>query len=174
MLISITHPQAFSSDLSLMGFDDAEFVLVYLARKMDSNDRYLPAARALVGRCGATGTTASRLSPVVTARDIGARSSHPEVKARRTAHGRHACHPPLTPPRFVTPAGGAAGKPVGVRAEAARVGAALLGGHLVRGVADVALDGAALVAVLGDPVAVLAGVALGKGAGVGQRGRWAG
>ena len=80
MLISITHPQAFSSDLTLMGFDDAEFVLLYLARKMDSNDRYLPAARALVERCGATGTTASRLSPGVTARDIGARSSHREVK----------------------------------------------------------------------------------------------
>jgi hypothetical protein len=59
----------------------------------------------------------------------------------------------------------------GVRAEAARLGAALLRRDFLRGVADVALDGAALLAVLGDPVAVLAGVALGKGVGFGQRGR---
>ena len=60
MLISTTHPQAFSSDLTLMGFDDAEFVLLYLARKMDSNDRYLPAARALVAVCEAGASSGAR------------------------------------------------------------------------------------------------------------------
>ena len=127
----------------------------------------------------------SKSSTVIVARPSGApRGRQPRqtgaVSARR-AWGQRAATgaSSLAPTRSATkgrppPAGGAAGKPVGVRAEAARVGAALLGGHLVRGVADVALDGAALVAVLGDPVAVLAGVALGKGAGVGQRGRWAG
>ena len=97
MLISITHPQAFSGDLTLMGFDDAEFLLLYLARKMDSNDRYLPAARALVERCGATGTTASRLSPGVTARDIGARSSHREVKVGPLSPQHRRVHPHYGP-----------------------------------------------------------------------------
>ena len=80
-----------------MGFDDAEFVLLYLARKMDSNDRYLPAARALVERCGATGTIASRLSPGVTARDIGARSSHREVKVGPLSPQHRRVHPHYGP-----------------------------------------------------------------------------
>ena len=53
-----------------------EFVLLYLAQ-MDSNDPFPP--RRAGGALRPTGTTASR-RPGVTARDIGARSSHREVK----------------------------------------------------------------------------------------------
>ena len=63
-----------------MGFD-AEFVLIHLAKThLHAHDQYLEAARALVERCGATGISESRLSPGVTAREFGARSSHLKVK----------------------------------------------------------------------------------------------
>ena len=64
--------------LSACGFD-AEFLLLFLAMKMQDHAKFLPAANVLVSM-GATGCVSSGLNQGLVAYEIGVKSMHPKVK----------------------------------------------------------------------------------------------